>query len=74
MGGGSFEICSCCGFQFGVSDDDRGYTFERWRLRWVNQGLPWTDQDRPPPKDWDPYTQLARIGVTWARRDGGDEE
>ena len=28
-GGGSYEICPSCGFQFGVSDDDRGFTYAR---------------------------------------------
>ena len=33
-GGGSYEICPSCGFQFGVSDDDRGFSYEQWRERW----------------------------------------
>jgi hypothetical protein len=33
IGGGSFEICPSCGFQFGVSDDDRGLTYQEWRQR-----------------------------------------
>ena len=27
--GGSYEICPSCGFQFGVSDDDLGSTYEQ---------------------------------------------
>ena len=33
-GGGSCEICPSCGFQFGVSDDDRGFTYAQWREKW----------------------------------------
>ncbi|GGF98327.1 hypothetical protein GCM10007304_10410 [Rhodococcoides trifolii] len=29
--GGSYEICPRCGFQFGVTDDDLGFTYEQWR-------------------------------------------
>ena len=29
--GGSYEICPSCGFQFEVSDDDDGFTYESWR-------------------------------------------
>ena len=40
-GGGSYEICPCCGFQFGVSDDDDGLTYEVWREHWVADGMLW---------------------------------
>jgi rubredoxin len=29
--GGSYEICPRCGFQFGVTDDDLGFTYAQWR-------------------------------------------
>jgi hypothetical protein len=56
--GGSYEICPSCGFEFGVSDDDLGYTFQRWRQEWVQRGMPWSSIGIPPPPDWDPVTQL----------------
>lgn len=40
-GGGSFEICPSCGFQIGVTDDDRGYTYEAWGELWIALGYPW---------------------------------
>ena len=49
-GGGSFEICPSCGFQFGVSDDDRGFTHAQWRAAWKKNGCPWSSQQKPPPK------------------------
>jgi hypothetical protein len=39
--GGSYEICWCCGFEFGVTDDDLGYTYEQWRNDWIQKGMPW---------------------------------
>ncbi len=59
-GGGSFEICPSCGFQFGVSDDDAGFTYEEWRERWRVGGLKWSSQ-KPAPPDWDPSKQLAAV-------------
>ena len=59
-GGGSYEICPSCGFQFGVSDDDRGFSYEQWRERWKASGMKWSSR-RKPPRDWDPTTQLAKI-------------
>ncbi len=58
-GGGSYEICASCGFEFGVTDDDLGFTYDEWRRRWVADGTPWTSDgiERPPP-DWDPQAQL----------------
>jgi predicted RNA-binding Zn-ribbon protein involved in translation (DUF1610 family) len=37
FGGGSYEICPSCGFQFEVSDDDVGLSFEEWRSSWVER-------------------------------------
>jgi hypothetical protein len=61
-GGGSYEICPSCGFQFGVSDDDRGFTYERWRENWRAGGMKWSSRQKPP-RDWDPAAQLATIAA-----------
>lgn len=61
-GGGSYEICPSCGFQFGVTDDDRGNTYEEWRQKWIERGMPWdAEETAVPPRGWDPQKQLARI-------------
>ena len=60
-GGGSFEICPSCGFQFGVSDDDEGISYEKWRERWIEGGMAWSSIGRPQPADWDPAKQLKRV-------------
>lgn len=60
--GGSYEICSSCGFEFGVTDDDRGYTYEAWRARWIARGMPWeTPNAGPPPNGWDAHAQLRNV-------------
>jgi hypothetical protein len=61
-GGGSYEICPSCRFEFGVTDEDRGFTYEAWRDRWVAEGMPWrSDGIVAPPDGWDPAAQLARL-------------
>ncbi len=62
-GGGSFEICESCGFQFGVTDDDRGVSYEQWRVQWQRKGMPWDSGRSSPPSGWDPVEQLRRIGA-----------
>lgn len=57
--GGSYEICWSCGFEFGVTDDDLGYTYNAWRQAWIKRGMPWdSSQLRPPPSGWDPEEQV----------------
>jgi hypothetical protein len=62
-GGGSYEICESCGFQFGVSDDDRGRSYQEWRKQWLQVGAPWSSAN-PPPPGWNPREQLKRSGIT----------
>ena len=61
-GGGSFEICPSCGFQFGVSDDDAGFTFAQWRIRWQKGGMKWASVS-PAPKNWDAAAQLETLAA-----------
>lgn len=61
-GRGSGELCPSCGFAFGVSDDELGYTDGAWRRRWIERGRPWSGgPQRPPPPGWDPAAQLGRL-------------
>lgn len=60
--GGSYEICPSCGFQFGVTDDDKGISYEEWRARWIERGMPWDSTGiEEPPSGWDPREQLKRV-------------
>lgn len=56
-----FEICPCCGFQFNVTDDDEGYTFEQWRAKWIAGGMVWSEDYLSPPANWDPVKQLGNV-------------
>lgn len=61
--GGSYEICPSCGFQFGVDDDDRGFTYADWRERWMQAGMKWWSQSRPAPPGWNPSEQLQTAPI-----------
>ncbi len=51
-GGGSYEICPACGYQYGVDDDDKGITPEQWRAAWIKNGAHWSSTGIQPPKGW----------------------
>ncbi len=59
-GGASFEICPCCGFQHGVSDDDEGMSPAQWRAKWVEDGMPWSSASWLAPVRWSGKRQLAK--------------
>jgi hypothetical protein len=61
-GDGLYGICPSCGFQFGVTDDDEGFTYASWRAKWVSDGMTWDSwQIRPAPEGWDPKRQLEKL-------------
>ena len=60
LASGSYEICESCGFQFGVTDDDRHKSFAQWRAQWVSRGMRWAGT-KPRPVGWDPHMQLSRV-------------
>ncbi len=59
--GASYEICPSCGFQFGVSDDDGGFTHVNWRAAWKRRGAPWSSRSIPAPRGWNAQSQLASL-------------
>lgn len=61
-GAGSYEICPSCGFEFGVTDDDLGYSYDSWRQLWIDKGMPWSSEGiEPEPDVWNPVAQLRVI-------------
>jgi len=58
--GASYEICPSCGFEFGVTDVDRGISYEQRRREWIAAGMRWWSRRRPPP-GWDPRVQLREL-------------
>ncbi|MDX8363436.1 hypothetical protein [Cytobacillus sp. IB215316] len=58
---GSHEICPCCGFQYGYSDDHDGSSFEDYRKEWIEEGYNWYSNARRQPKNWNPKVQLEKV-------------
>lgn len=56
-------ICPSCGYQPGVTDIDKGYSFKAWRHKWVEAGAQWGTIFVIPSKDWNAKDQLRTIGV-----------
>lgn len=46
----SYEICPCCGFEFGFNGDNK-HTFNKYRQEWIKEGCPWF-MDQLKPKNW----------------------
>ena len=59
--GCSYEFCPSCDFEFGVTDDDLGFTYEQWRQQWIERGAKWQSIYTAPPKDWNPTEQLKNV-------------
>ena len=60
-GQGSFDGCPCCHFEYAVSDDSDGHTFETWRWLWILNGARCLSSGSP--ENYEPAAQLARIGL-----------
>ncbi|MEI9894419.1 MAG: hypothetical protein WDN28_11190 [Chthoniobacter sp.] len=60
-GAASFELCPCCGFEFGFDDDDHGLSYDEARARWIAGGMKWWSPSRLAPAGWNASEQLARV-------------
>jgi hypothetical protein len=62
----SFEICPCCGVEFGYDDFSLDET-ERARKQavlrklWEAKGFPWFSRSRLAPVDWDPALRKTEV-------------
>jgi len=56
-GNPSYEICCCCGFEFGFDDLSEGHTFTSYRATWIERGMPWFDPSAKPSM-WDAQAQI----------------
>lgn len=66
----SYEICDCCGTEFG-NDDDKS-THAELRDQWISKGMTWWAKYKEPSPNWDPVKQLSLAGL--AVKKGTDEE
>ncbi|WP_308638277.1 hypothetical protein [Paenibacillus silvisoli] len=55
----SYEICPCCGIEFGV-DDINLLGFEIYKREWFEKGRDWFDQAKRPV-NWEQEEQLKSI-------------
>lgn len=61
-GNGTYEICVCCGFEYGCDDfPDKQLSYINWREIWIKNGCKWFSNSTPKPKGWDPKLQLQRL-------------
>lgn len=51
-----WEICHCCGTEFG--NDDYQTSHEELRKRWITAGMPWFSNAVRKPRNWNPVKQL----------------
>lgn len=58
----SFEICECCGTEFG-NDDATQEGVRRAREKWMKAGYPWAQPLRKP-HGWTPDLQMSRLEDT----------
>lgn len=56
----SFDICPCCGFEYGYDDMNSGFTFEQYREKWIKDGCKWFDREGKP-ENWELNKQLRNI-------------
>jgi hypothetical protein len=55
----SYDICSCCGVEFGNED----YTLESiksYRIKWMSSGAKWFDKNKKPT-EWSLERQLDQV-------------
>src|SRR5437879_6289194 len=65
----SYEVCDCCGFEFG-NDDEPGtaapVTFSEYRQEWLSDGASWFYLHKRP-QQWSADEQLKRAGIRWLK-------
>ncbi|WP_154890075.1 hypothetical protein [Longibaculum muris] len=56
----SYEICPCCGFEYGFDDQDQNFDFIAYRENWLLSGAKWfLPQEKPD--NWDLSAQLKNL-------------
>jgi hypothetical protein len=59
VGAPSYDICDCCGTQFGYHDARTPHAV--LREKWVAKGMPWHSRTTPPSPGWNPLEQLRSV-------------
>ena len=58
----SYEICPCCGFEFGFDDQLKKENYQSYREKWIKNGAEWFIKIQKP-KNWDLKKQLSNISI-----------
>ena len=65
-GEASYDVCRCCGFEFGSDDEPvlgtTGDSFTEHLRVWISGGCPWF-QPEQRPADWSLEQQLRSAGI-----------
>ena len=64
-GAASYEVCGCCGYEFGFDDNPgngEGESFERVREDWIAGGCKWFEPSEKPD-GWNADDQLKAAGL-----------
>lgn len=59
-GSPSYEICPCCGFEFGFDDGSEGLSYDQYRENWIKGGAHWFTLSLKPA-NWNLEKQLKNI-------------
>ena len=54
-----FNICSSCGTEFGLHDEN--VSFAQLRAEWLRNGAQWWSRFLQPPQQWDPFMQVSAL-------------
>ncbi|MBN9378023.1 MAG: hypothetical protein BGO14_00880 [Chlamydiales bacterium 38-26] len=60
-------MCPCCGIQYGHDDlaggdvKKRQLKYDDWKIRWMNEGMPWKSLGTKKPTHWNPLQQLKNL-------------
>ncbi len=57
----SFDLCPCCGTEFGY--DDASVTHHKLRRQWLVAGAPWRSSCVGMPEGWNAVEQLQASGL-----------
>lgn len=57
-----YNICPSCGTEFGLHDANASII--ELREAWIKTGPKWASATDHQPPDWDPYAQLALLGLS----------
>ena len=56
----SYEICPCCGFEFGFNGENNVASFHKYRKQWIADGASWFMKESEP-KNWNYKKQLENV-------------